>query len=166
MVKDWPPAVTVLERATELGLAGMERAMAPEPVPEAAPEIVIQEGSLETAVQAQAGEEALMATGTAETAAAGNERDDGEKVNEQEVPNCVTAKARPWTFMDPVRVVVPVLPSTEKPIDPVPVPLPGELTESQGAELVAVQLQVGVVLMVNEAEEEDASRLAELADRE
>jgi hypothetical protein len=139
----WPAIVAESDRLVPAGFAAMFSVTVPEPVPEAAPLIDRNEPPGVVAVHGQPEADALIVMGPL-VAPDPTVSDDGEMVNAQVEPNCVTVYVSPCTVTEPVRCAGFGLRATVKETDPGPVPL-GVFTVIHESAVVAVQLQPAVV---------------------
>ena len=91
-----------MDRLVANGFKAMLIVTVPDPVPEAAPTIDRNEPPGVVAVHGQPEAEALIVIGPL-VAPAPTVSEDGEMVNAQEEPNCVTVYVNPCTMTEPIR---------------------------------------------------------------
>lgn len=138
-----PAIVSVPVRGEVPGLAAIEKATAPVPLP-LAPELTVSQAVLLVAVHVQPVE--VVTVALVELAADPGLNEAGETVNEQGAAACVTVTVWPAIVRVPVRGDVAVLAAIEKATLPLPVPLAPDVMVSQASLLDDVQLQPDAVV--------------------
>ncbi len=156
-----PAMVSVPVREDVAVLAAIENATAPFPLPPA-PDVMVSHAALLVAVQLQPA--SVVTAVLLELAAAPGVNVIGETVNVHGTPAWVTVTVWPAMVSVPVRGDVSVLAAMENATVPLPLPLAPEVTVSQEALLVAVQLQPVVVVTVALLEPAAAVGLNEVGD--